>query len=164
MMNWQFRSLRGLLAAGIVASTAASLSAAIIDPSGSPPPNDPNLKAWYRADLGLTLDIDGTVTTGQTDEDGVLVHSLPPAARRGRLYLARAHRAERGLAAALLATVDILLDRRHLSDDEFARIAEHFTSDQIFEIVQLVGFYHGLAMLIGTFDIRPEPGTPPIPA
>ena len=65
---------------------------------------------------------------------------------------------------ALLATVDILLDRRHLSDEEFARIAEHFTSDQIFEIVQLVGFYHGLAMLIGTFDIRPEPGTPPIPA
>ena len=66
--------------------------------------------------------------------------------------------------AALIATVDALIDRRHLSDAEFTRIAEHFSSDQIFEIVQLVGFYQGVALIIGTFDISPEPGTPPIPA
>ncbi|RED16135.1 carboxymuconolactone decarboxylase family protein [Parasphingopyxis lamellibrachiae] len=66
--------------------------------------------------------------------------------------------------AALIATVDILIDRRHLDDAEFARISEHFSSDQIFEIVQLVAFYQGVALIIGTFDIPQEPGTSPIPA
>ncbi|WP_299323547.1 carboxymuconolactone decarboxylase family protein [Parasphingopyxis sp.] len=66
--------------------------------------------------------------------------------------------------AALIATVDILIERRHLDDEEFARVSAHFTSDQLFEIVQLVGFYQGVAMIIGTFDIPPEAGTPPIPA
>ncbi|MEM8696952.1 MAG: carboxymuconolactone decarboxylase family protein [Pseudomonadota bacterium] len=66
--------------------------------------------------------------------------------------------------AALIATVDILIDRRHLDDEEFARISAHFSSDQLLEIVQLVGFYQGLALIIGTFDIPREPGTPPIPA
>jgi alkylhydroperoxidase family enzyme len=66
--------------------------------------------------------------------------------------------------AALIATVDILIDRRHLDDEEFARISAHFSSEQIFEIVQLVAFYQGVALIIGTFDIPPEPGTPPIPA
>ncbi|MGP1281752.1 MAG: carboxymuconolactone decarboxylase family protein [Parasphingopyxis sp.] len=66
--------------------------------------------------------------------------------------------------AALIATVDILIDRRHLDNEEFARISAHFSSEQLLEIVQLVGFYQGVALIIGTFDIPPEPGTPPIPA
>lgn len=66
--------------------------------------------------------------------------------------------------AALIATVDILIDRRHLEDEEFARISAHFSSKQIFEIVQLVAFYQGVALIVGTFGIPPEPGTPPIPA
>jgi alkylhydroperoxidase family enzyme len=57
--------------------------------------------------------------------------------------------------AALLATVDALIDHRHLSDDEFARISPHFSSDQILEIVQLVGFYQGVALIIGAFGIPP---------
>ena len=66
--------------------------------------------------------------------------------------------------AAIIGTVDILIDRRHLSDEEFARISTHFSSEQIFEIVQLVGFYQGVALIIGTFDIPQEPGTQPIPS
>ena len=51
-----------------------------------------------------------------------------------------------------------------LDDEEFARISAQFSSDQIFEIIQLVAFYQGVALIIGTFDIPQEPGTPPIPA
>lgn len=66
--------------------------------------------------------------------------------------------------AALLATVDILIDKRHLGDEEFAMIAAHFSSDQILEIVQLIAFYQGVAMVVGTFDIPLEPGIVPVPA
>ena len=66
--------------------------------------------------------------------------------------------------AALVGIVDILIDRRHLNDEEFAQISAHFSSEQIFEIVQLVGFYQSVALIIGTFDIPQEPGTQPIPS
>lgn len=65
--------------------------------------------------------------------------------------------------AALIATVDALIDRRALDDPEFSRLAAHFTSDQMLEIVQLVGFYQGVALIVGAFAIPAEPGTPPIP-
>ena len=69
-----------------------------------------------------------------------------------------------GAEAALIATVDALIDRRHLSDAEFERFSAHFSDDQMIEIVQLVGFYQGVALIVGAFDIPPEPGTPLIPA
>lgn len=65
--------------------------------------------------------------------------------------------------AAMLATVDLLIDKRHLDADEFAALAEHFTNDQIMEIVQLVAFYQGVALIVGAFDIPRESGTPAIP-
>ena len=65
--------------------------------------------------------------------------------------------------AALIATVDALIDDRHLSDAQHARMAAHFTPEQQLEIVQLVGFYQGVALIVGAFGIQPEPGTPHIP-
>jgi len=65
--------------------------------------------------------------------------------------------------AALVATVDALIDDRHLSDAQYARMAAHFTPEQQIEIVQLVGFYQGVALIVGAFSIQPEPGTPQIP-
>ncbi|MBA3897335.1 MAG: carboxymuconolactone decarboxylase family protein [Sphingomonadaceae bacterium] len=66
--------------------------------------------------------------------------------------------------AALIATVDALIDDRHLSDTQHARMAEHFTPEQQLEIVQLVGFYQAVGLIVGAFAIPPEPGTPHIPA
>ena len=65
--------------------------------------------------------------------------------------------------AALLATVDALIDDRHLSDAQHARMASHFTPDQQLEIVQLVGFYQAVGLIVGAFGIQPEPNTPHIP-
>lgn len=64
---------------------------------------------------------------------------------------------------ALIATVDALVADRHLSDDQYARMAAHFTPDQQLEIVQLVGFYQGVGLIVGAFGIQPEVGTPHIP-
>ena len=65
--------------------------------------------------------------------------------------------------AALIATVDALIDDRHLSDAQHARMAAYFTPEQQLEIVQLVGFYQGVALIVGAFGIEPEPSTPHIP-
>lgn len=64
---------------------------------------------------------------------------------------------------ALIASVDALIANRKLSNAEYDRLAAHFDSDQILEIVMLVGFYQSVALIIGAFDIAPEPGTPHIP-
>ena len=64
----------------------------------------------------------------------------------------------------LLEAVDRLLDSKRLSDPEYDRLAEHFSEEQILEIVQLVAFYHGVALICGAFDIAPEPGMPPLPS
>ena len=60
--------------------------------------------------------------------------------------------------AAVIATVDALLARKKLSDDEFARIAAHFDTAQILEIVQLIAFYHGVALITGAIALPSEPG------
>ena len=62
--------------------------------------------------------------------------------------------------AALLETVDALLDRKRLDDSEFAKVRSHFDDAQILEVVQLVAFYHGVSLLCGTLALEPEPGTP----
>ena len=64
----------------------------------------------------------------------------------------------------LLETVDRLLDARHLSDAEYERLSEHFSEEQILEIVQLVAFYHGVALICGAFALAPEPGMPNLPS
>jgi alkylhydroperoxidase family enzyme len=60
--------------------------------------------------------------------------------------------------AAAIATVDALLANKRLSDREFARIAAHFDTAQILEIIQLTSFYHGVALITGALDLPCEPG------
>ena len=60
--------------------------------------------------------------------------------------------------AAVIASVDALLAKKKLSDTEFARLAGHFDTAQILEIVQLVAFYHGVALITGAIDLQCEPG------
>lgn len=60
--------------------------------------------------------------------------------------------------AALIASVDSLLANKRLSDGEYARLSAHFDSAQILEIIQLIGFYHGVALICGALDLQPEAG------
>ena len=66
--------------------------------------------------------------------------------------------------AVLLETVDRLIDDRRLGNFEYDRLASHYSEEQILEIVQLVAFYQGVAMICGTFDLAPEPGMPTLPS
>ena len=65
---------------------------------------------------------------------------------------------------ALLAAVDALIDRKRLDDEEYARLSAHHSEDQILEIVQLVAFYHGVALICGALALEPEPGMPTLPS
>jgi alkylhydroperoxidase family enzyme len=60
--------------------------------------------------------------------------------------------------AAAIATVDALLANKKLSDAEFARVSAHFDTASILEIVQLVNFYHGVALFTGAIALPSEPG------
>jgi alkylhydroperoxidase family enzyme len=66
--------------------------------------------------------------------------------------------------AMLIETVDALIDRKRLDDDEYDRLSLRYPADQILEIVQLVAFYHGVALICGALDLAPEPGTPKLPS
>jgi alkylhydroperoxidase family enzyme len=65
--------------------------------------------------------------------------------------------------AALIATVDALLDRRALTDAEHARFATFFDAEQQLEIVQLVAFYHGVSLICGAFALPLEAGAARFP-
>jgi alkylhydroperoxidase family enzyme len=65
--------------------------------------------------------------------------------------------------AALLSTVDALVDRKKLTAVEFAALQPYFATEQILEIIQLVAFYTGVSMICGALDLEPEPGTPALP-
>jgi alkylhydroperoxidase family enzyme len=65
---------------------------------------------------------------------------------------------------ALLATIDALIDRKRLDDEEFERARAHYSDDQILEIVQLVAFYHGVSLICGALALEPEPGMPTLPS
>ncbi len=58
--------------------------------------------------------------------------------------------------ALLIATIDALLDHKKLSQAEFDALRGVFDPAQILEIVQLVGFYHGVSLICGALDIPPE--------
>ncbi len=66
--------------------------------------------------------------------------------------------------AAVIATVDALLANKKLSDAEFARVSAHFDTAGLLEIVQLVNFYHGVALFTGAIALANEPGMPGFPA
>jgi 4-carboxymuconolactone decarboxylase len=54
---------------------------------------------------------------------------------------------------AVLAMVDALVARRALDDAEYTRLHAHHDDATLIEITQLVGFYVGVAMLVGL--VRP---------
>jgi alkylhydroperoxidase family enzyme len=64
----------------------------------------------------------------------------------------------------LLATVDALLDHKKLSDEQWARLRDHFNEAQALEIIQLVAFYHGVALICGALDFPNEPNAPRFPS
>lgn len=66
--------------------------------------------------------------------------------------------------AALIATVDALLDRRKLTDGEWAALRAHFNEAQALEVIQLVAFYHGVALICGALDLPLEANAARFPA
>jgi alkylhydroperoxidase family enzyme len=60
--------------------------------------------------------------------------------------------------AAVIATVDALLANKKLTDAEFTRVSAHFDTAALLEIVQLVNFYHGVALFTGAINLPSEPG------
>ena len=66
--------------------------------------------------------------------------------------------------STLIATVDALIDRKKLNDAEWAALRTHFDEAQAIEIVQLVGFYHGVSLICGALDLPLEPGAARFPA
>ena len=65
--------------------------------------------------------------------------------------------------AALIASVDALIDRKALTDAEHARLAAHYDDAQRLEIVQLIAFYHGVALICGAFALQLEAGAARFP-
>ena len=60
--------------------------------------------------------------------------------------------------AAVIATVDALLANKKLNDAEYARVSAHFDTEALLEMVQLVNFYHGVALFTGAIALPCEPG------
>ena len=65
---------------------------------------------------------------------------------------------------ALIETVDRLLEKKRLDDPEYEQLATHYSEEQVLEIIQLIAFYHGVALICGAFDLAPEPGMPTLPS
>jgi alkylhydroperoxidase family enzyme len=65
---------------------------------------------------------------------------------------------------ALIATVDALIDHKRLSDDQWTGLRAHFDEAQALEIIQLVAFYHGVALICGALDLPGEPNAPRFPS
>lgn len=65
---------------------------------------------------------------------------------------------------ALIATVDALLDHKRLSDVEWAALRDHFSEEQALEVIQLVAFYHGVALICGALDLPLEATAARFPA
>ena len=64
----------------------------------------------------------------------------------------------------LLDTVDRLLEKKRLDGSEYEQLATHYSEEQVLEIIQLIAFYHGVALMCGAFDLAPEPGMPTLPS
>lgn len=60
--------------------------------------------------------------------------------------------------AVLITSIDALLDRKKLDDDEYANFARFFDAEQQLEVVQIVAFYHGVSLMCGAFALPLEPG------
>ncbi|MEZ5311034.1 MAG: hypothetical protein R2735_10685 [Microthrixaceae bacterium] len=58
--------------------------------------------------------------------------------------------------SAILATVDALVARQNLTDEEWDHVAAHLDDRQIIELVLLVGHYEMLATFLNTLQISPD--------
>lgn len=81
------KSAKLLLAGALLATGASSAQAVILNPDGTPTPDDPNLKAWFRADAGVTVDANGVVRWDDLSDSAVntardLIPSVVDAARQ----------------------------------------------------------------------------------
>src|SRR5262245_58823013 len=56
----------------------------------------------------------------------------------------------------LIATVDALHERATLTDDEFAALATHYNEAQVFEILQLCGFYRTVSYIANALRLPLE--------
>lgn len=65
--------------------------------------------------------------------------------------------------AALIASVDALLDSKRLSDDQWAALRAHFSEEEVLEVIQLVSFYHGVSLICGALDLPLEDGAARFP-
>lgn len=66
--------------------------------------------------------------------------------------------------SVLIATVDALIDRKKLTDAEWAALKAHYDDAQSLEIVQLVGFYHSVSLICGALDLPLEANAARFPA
>ncbi len=64
----------------------------------------------------------------------------------------------------LIATVDALIDHKKLTDAEWTALKTHYDDAQALEIVQLVGFYHGVSLICGALDLPLEANAARFPA
>jgi alkylhydroperoxidase family enzyme len=63
----------------------------------------------------------------------------------------------------LIATVDALLDQKRLDDDQWTTLRAQFDEPQALEIIQLVAFYHGVALICGALALPLEAGAARFP-
>lgn len=66
--------------------------------------------------------------------------------------------------AVLIATVDALIDDKKLSDAQWAALRDHYDEAQALEIIQLVGFYHGVSLICGALALPLEANAARFPA
>ena len=57
----------------------------------------------------------------------------------------------------LVRLVDYLHDSANISDDLWQALSSAFTTEQIFEMIALTGFYHTVAFFANGLRLRPEP-------
>ena len=111
-----------------------------------------------------------TARSGGEYEWGVHVNAFgPKAALTPAQFASTVHgRADDGNwsdnEAALIATIDALLDRKALTDAEHVRLATYFDAEQQLEVVQLIAFYHGVSLICGAFALPLEAGAARFPA
>lgn len=109
-----------------------------------------------------------TARSGGEYEWGVHVNAFgPKAGFTPEQIAATVHGGDAGWSdaeATLLATVDALLERKCLTDAEYAAFACFFDAEQQLEVVQLVAFYHGVSLFCGAFDLPLEAGAARFPA
>jgi alkylhydroperoxidase family enzyme len=65
-----------------------------------------------------------------------------------------------GLDHALLTAADELHSQSCLSDDTWAALGEHYSTEQLLDLVATVGNYHLVAMFLNTLGVELDPGVP----